>query len=197
MKFEVSPLPYEQDALEPFIGARTVGIHHSKHHAGYVRKLDNALTDDRRQSSLTELVKTSEGAIFNLAAQVWNHDFYWKSMSVASTELEKNSPLNELIGEHFGGVKSFSEKFAAVAASEFGSGWAWLAYDPATRGLELFSTTDAVNPMTSGKVPLLTLDVWEHAYYLDYQNERGRYIQTFLDAHINWEFAERNLREAL
>lgn len=191
MNFEQRPLPFAADALEPFISAQTVEFHYGKHHAGYLRKLDAALQDDRRNLSLEALVCTTSGSLYNLAAQVWNHDFYWQSLSAAPQTL-KHSELLGAITDAFGGMEGFNSAFAKAAAREFGSGWAWLLWDPADEALQIDSTTDAVNPMTSGQVPLLTLDVWEHAYYLDYQNRRGDYIAAFLESHINWRFAEQN-----
>ncbi len=196
MEFKLMSLPFEADALQPFIGARTVQIHYEKHHAGYMKKLDAELTDERRNWSLEKIVKNSNGSVFNFAAQVWNHDFYWRSLSPDETD-GPTGQLAQLLARDLDGVEPFKRAFSEAAASEFGSGWAWLVYNDATSRLEVFSTTDAVNPLTSGRIPLLTLDVWEHAYYLDYQNERARYIDAFLDGHINWSFASKNLDAAL
>ena len=191
MDFKQIPLPFPADALDPFLSQRTVEFHYGKHHAGYLRKLDAALQDERRELSLAELVCSTSGSLFNLAAQVWNHDFYWQSLS-ADAQQPEGTELRAALDAAFGGLDGFNSAFAQAAAREFGSGWAWLLWDPADEALQITSTTDAVNPMTSGQVPLLTLDVWEHAYYLDYQNRRGDYIEAFLKAHINWRFAERN-----
>ena len=189
------PLPFERDALEPFISRRTIDFHYDKHHAGYLKKLDKAVKDEKRELSLDEIVMQTDGGTFNLAAQVWNHNFYWNSLTASSQALT-DGPLLDKLTETFGGLDGFETAFADAAGNEFGSGWAWLLLDLATGAVSVDSTTDAVNPMTSGKVPLLTLDVWEHAYYLDYQNRRGDYIKTFLDEHVNWRFAEENLRRA-
>jgi len=191
VNFEQLALPFASDALEPFLSQRTVEVHYGKHHAGYLRKLDAALQDERRELSLPELVCSTQGSLFNLAAQVWNHDFYWQSLTV-DAQVPEDADLVKAMDAAFGGVEGFHSSFAQAAAKEFGSGWAWLLWDPADEALQITSTTDAVNPMTSGQIPLLTLDVWEHAYYLDYQNRRGDYIQAFLKAHINWRFAESN-----
>jgi len=197
MNFELKPLPYDEDTLEDFISPRTVGIHHQKHHGGYVKKLDAALEDNPlREQPLDQIMLQSSGGDFNLAAQVWNHDFYWQCLTPDPQTLE-DGVLRELIESSFKSEDEFKTLFSEAAADEFGSGWAWLALDSGHKKLEVFSTTDAINPLTSGRTPLLTLDVWEHAYYLDYQNERGRYIDAFLDAHINWSFAEKNLQCAL
>ncbi len=194
MNFSLTELPYGYNALEPFISRKTLEIHHTKHHKGYVDKLDAELADDPlRDESLENILLSSNGHRFNLAAQVWNHDFYWRSLSPSPVSLSPDGELHSFIKETFGALDAFYEEFKEAAANEFGSGWAWIAFNPASRKLEVFSTTDALNPLTNDRVPLLTLDVWEHAYYLDYQNERGRYIDTFLERHINWAFAEENL----
>ena len=196
MDFTLPPLPYEKDALEPFLSADTVSTHYGKHHAGYLKKLDKALEGSPlRDKTLTEIMLEVEGGTFNLAAQVWNHNFYWLSLSPERQSLAEGE-LSGLVNESFGGVDKFFEKFAEVAANEFGSGWAWLVFDPDGQKLDVVSTTDAVNPLLDGQIPLLTLDVWEHAYYLDYKNDRGAYIAAFLDAHVNWQFAQDNLAEA-
>lgn len=194
MDFTVARLPFEEDALQPFISARTLSFHHGKHHAGYVKKLDKALADERREWPLEKIVAASSGGVFNLAAQVWNHDFYWKSLTPGGGETSKE--MLELIDSSFGGMAGFRARFKDAAASEFGSGWAWLVYRPVEEDLAVLSTTDAVTPLTSEAIPLLTLDVWEHAYYLDFQNERGRYIEEFLDGYLNWSFASARLASA-
>ncbi|MCR9278235.1 MAG: superoxide dismutase [Pseudomonadaceae bacterium] len=195
MDFTVARLPFEEDALEPFISARTLSYHHGKHHAGYVKKLDRALADERREWPLEKIVAASSGGVFNLAAQVWNHDFYWKSLAPGGGEASK--VMVSLIDASFGGMAGFRARFKDAAASEFGSGWAWLVYRPVEQDLAVLSTTDAVTPLTSEAVPLLTLDVWEHAYYLDFFNDRGRYIEEFLDGYLNWSFASDELARAL
>ena len=207
MKFELMELPYEADALAPFIGAQTVKIHHGKHHGGYVTKLDAALKDDaRRDEFLDDIVLSSaksagDAKIFNLAAQIWNHNFYWMSLS-PSESAQPSGEFADHIKSSFGGMSEMTDKFSETAANAFGSGWAWLSFVPEDKrgaggsALEITSTSDAANPMTEGRVPLLTLDVWEHAYYLDYQNERPRYIKEFLNGHANWEFAAKNFGAA-
>ena len=195
MNFDQLPLPFAPNALEPFISQRTVEFHYGKHHAGYLKKLDAALQDDRRALSLQDIVCQTSGSLFNLAAQVWNHDFYWQSLTPQAQTLEDGA-LRQAIDAAFGGMDGFNTAFSQAAAREFGSGWAWLLWDPADEALQIASTTDAVNPMTSGQTPLLTLDVWEHAYYLDYQNRRGDYIKAFIESHINWQFAAQNFAKA-
>ena len=197
MSLELADLPYAYDALEPFISRRTIEIHHSKHHGGYVDKLRDRLADDMQHEPLEAILLSSNGSQFNLAAQVWNHDFYWRSLTPVQTEFTAQERLAPMVEASFGSLDGFKQAFHESAANEFGSGWAWLAYHPEQKKLEVFSTTDALNPLTSGRVPLLTFDVWEHAYYLDYQNERGRYIHSYLDEYINWDFAEQNLQAHL
>lgn len=199
MEFVLPPLPYDADALEPVISRRTVHHHYEKHHAGYLRKLDDALKGDARKQPLESIViesyKTENQKVFNLAAQVWNHTFYWHSLSPEGGSLD-DGELNGLIDKSFGSMDAFKESFAEAALNEFGSGWAWLLYDRSDDELAVASTTDAVNPLPHARVPLLTLDVWEHAYYLDYQQERAQYVEGFLDKLINWTFAAENLRGA-
>ena len=195
MKFEMKELPFDYDALEPFLSARTVDLHYNKHHAGYLEKLDKALDGKEREQSLEEIVVNSCGTTFNLAAQVWNHDFYWQSLSAAPTK-PSDPDLLQRMDTAFGGLEGFEARFAEAAVAEFGSGWVWLLQDPDTLDLSITSTTDAVNPLKFGKKPLLTLDVWEHAYYLDYQNRRADYIAEFLRARVNWPFVEYNFERA-
>ena len=192
---QLTELPYAYDALEPFISQRTLEIHHKKHHAGYVSRLQEDIAGDPLENeSLKTILLSSTGTRFNLAAQVWNHDFYWKSMTPRVMTIDSSTRLGDMIENSFGDIEHFLAAFKESAANEFGSGWAWLAYNPERDKLEVFSTTDALNPLPSGRVPLITLDVWEHAYYLDYQNKRGDYIDTFLGEHVNWEFAEQALQ---
>lgn len=193
MNFTLEPMPYEQDALEPHISARTISYHYNKHHQGYLTKLDAALPKDdaRREQSLEEIIKSSEGGVFNCAAQVWNHTFYWQSLDPTG----KTSASKELatqIDADFGTVDELKSQLSSIAAGQFGSGWGWLVWNDADGKLQVVSTTDAENPMTEGLIPLLTLDVWEHAYYLDYQNDRGAYLSNLVDQLLNWEFASRN-----
>lgn len=196
MDFKLPPLPYGQDALDPIISKRTVGIHYEKHHGGYVTKLEAAIDDASRGKSLEDIIieshKAQKAGVFNNAAQVWNHTFYWNSMAPEASNIRDDN-LRKLVDDAFGGVDSFKEKFKAAAAGQFGSGWAWLLYDPAKKSLSISSTGNAGTPVTTDQKPLLTLDVWEHAYYLDYQQDRARYIDGFLDKLINWEFAAKNL----
>ena len=194
MKFELDPLPYAEDALEPYISARTLQFHYGKHHQGYMDKLEKAIGDKpEAEKSLEEIVRLSEGSTFNFAAQVWNHDFYWRSMKPGGGG-EPQGALRERIESDFRSVDEFKRRFAEVAKGEFGSGWAWLALKDGR--LQVLSTTDAENPIDRPETPLVTCDVWEHAYYLDYQNERGKYVEAFLDHLIDWDFVAGNLKRA-
>ncbi len=194
MKFELPQLDYLENALEPYISEQTVAIHYHKHHQGYLNKLEKAIdgTSDKNKS-LEELIQTTNGHVFNCAAQVWNHSFYWKSMSPDKLTTPISSLEDRIISD-FGSLKHFKEKFSNAAKGEFGSGWAWLIYKKDENKLDIISSTDAENPLQSNgkQIPLLTLDVWEHAYYLDYQNERGKYIESYLEHLINWKFAAEN-----
>ncbi len=167
-------------------------IHYSKHHQGYVNKVNKALKQSGSNAGLDELVLNETGSLYNNAAQVWNHTFYWHSLSPNGGG-KPEVDLLEAIEDAFGTFESAKEKLADAAADEFGSGWAWLVHDGTS--LEILSTTDAVNPVREGKIPLLTIDVWEHAYYLDRQNERGKYIEAVVEHLLNWEFATQNFQK--
>jgi len=196
MKFELPTLPYDYAALEPHIGARTLELHYSKHHQGYMNKLEKAVAGtEAANADLEYLVRHAEGEVFNNAAQVWNHSFYWNSMAARGGG-KPDGNLTARIQRDIGGLDAFKREFAEIAGGEFGSGWAWLVESP-DGVLEILSTTDAENPLTDGYHPLLTLDVWEHAYYLDYQQDRSRYIEAFLDHLINWNFAQHNLGQRM
>ena len=194
MSFELADLPYSADALEPHISAETFGYHHGKHHKAYVDKLNAAVAGtDYENQSLEAVILASHDAgdtgVFNNAAQAWNHTFLWNSMSPQGGG-EPQGALAEAINDSFGDLDSFKAQFKASAMGQFGSGWTWLVHKAGK--LEIVSTGNAETPLTGGSVPLLTLDVWEHAYYLDYQNKRDAYIDTFLDKLINWDFAAQN-----
>lgn len=191
MAFELPELPFAKDALDPHISARTLDFHHGKHHNAYVTKL-NAMTEgtDKASKSLEDLIKSETGGLFNQAAQTWNHTFYWHSLSPSGGG-EPTGPIADAIKSDLGGFAAFKEKFSAEAAGHFGSGWAWLVRNQSGK-LEVVSTHDAGNPMTDGHTPILTCDVWEHAYYLDYQNARPKYIDAWWNL-VNWEFANQNL----
>lgn len=195
MAISYPDLPYPADALEPHISARTLEFHHGKHHKAYVDKLNAAIAgtpyDDQ---SIEEIVaaahEASDTGVFNNAAQAWNHTFLWHSMAPNGRD-EPTGPLADAINKRFGDLQGFQTAFKTAAMGQFGSGWTWLVVS--ADGLDIVSTGNAATPLTDGVVPLLTLDVWEHAYYLDYQNKRDAYVDTFLGNLINWEFAERNL----
>lgn len=199
MAFELPPLPYDYKALEPYMSAKTLEFHHDKHHAGYVTNLNNLTKDSPlADKSLEEIIKetandSSKAGIFNNAAQVWNHTFFWNGMKSGGG----GAPSGELadkINAAFGSLDKFKEEFKNAGVTQFGSGYAWLVLDNGE--LKILKTPNAANPMTDGKTPLLTCDVWEHAYYLDYQNKRPDFLQTFLDSLVNWDFVAQNLAAA-
>ncbi len=191
MAFTLPELPYQRNALAPHISEETLDFHYGKHHAAYLGKLNDAIAGtDNASKSLEDIVKTSSGGLFNNAAQVWNHTFYWNSMSPNGGGEPKGGMKDALV-KNFGSVAEFKQQFSATAATTFGSGWAWLVKNSAG-GLEVVSTSNAGNPMTDGKTPVLTIDVWEHAYYIDYRNARPAYIEKFWEL-INWDFAAGNL----
>jgi Fe-Mn family superoxide dismutase len=200
MAFELPNLPYEQNALEPHISANTLSFHHGKHHAGYVNNLNNLIKDtDLADKSLEEIIKATAGdaskaGIFNNAAQVWNHTFYWHSMKPNGGGTPTGA-LAAKIEEDFGSFDAFKEQFKTAGTTQFGSGWAWLVLENGK--LKVTKTLNAENPLHQGQIPLLTMDVWEHAYYLDYQNRRPDYAQTFLDRLVNWDFAAENYAKAI
>jgi Fe-Mn family superoxide dismutase len=197
MNFKLDKLPYELDALEPHIGRETIELHYHKHHAGYLRTLADAIEGKPfGELPLDEIVRSapSGGSIFRNAAQVWNHSFYWNSLAPDAGGMPSGA-IADLLERDFGTIKRFKSEFSDRALAEFGSGWAWLVANEAGR-LRVISTSDADNPMRQGLKPLLALDVWEHAYYLDYKNERGEYVQACLDHLLNWQFAESNFELA-
>jgi superoxide dismutase, Fe-Mn family len=191
MAITLPELPYDYDALHPVISAATLKLHHGAHHRGYVDKL-NALIKgtDLAEASLESIVERSTGAIFNNAAQAWNHAFYWRSLR---PKVPHGAPQGELaarLDADFGGHQRFCELFKAAAMGVFGSGWVWLV--DAGGKLEIKPTANADTPIAQGQQPLLVLDVWEHAYYLDYQSRRLAYVEGAVDLLLDWEFAERN-----
>ena len=191
MAFELPKLPYALDALAPKISKETLEYHYGKHHAAYVNKLNELTKDGKFESmSLEEVIMKSSGAIFNNAAQVWNHTFYWNCLTPKSS-LKPKGALLEAIEIDFGSFDTFKEHFTKVSLGHFGSGWGWLVKAENDK-LELISTANAGNPMTEGKKPLLTCDVWEHAYYIDTRNNRGEYLKNFWEL-VNWDFVAKNL----
>ena len=186
MSVTLPALPYALDALTPYISKETLEYHYGKHHAAYVTNLNKLIIDTPfNDMTLDEIIKESKGPIFNNAAQVWNHSFYWNCLSPKGGN-EPTGKLGAAIVEAFGSFATFKEKFSQTAATTFGSGWAWLAQD--SKGhLSIISTSNAGTPMTEGLTALLTCDVWEHAYYIDYRNVRVDYISAFWNL-VNWEF---------
>ena len=196
MKITVPDLPYAKEALQPHISAQTVDIHYEKHHKGYLRKLKKTLegTPALADNSLEELIQRGPEATFNNAAQVWNHTFYWHSMTPGGGGNPSGTVQDEML-KSFQSYEDFKQLFSEAAKSQFGSGWAWLVFDETDR-LTIRTTSDAETPLRKGVSPLLALDVWEHAYYLDYRNERATYVEKFIDHLINWKFVEKNLETA-
>ena len=190
MNFTLPPLPFAMDALEPFISKTCLEFHYGKHHQAYVNNL-NALVPGTafENADLNEIVIKSEGGIFNNAAQVWNHTFYWNCLSPDGGKLHKGD-LSEAINLNFGSLDKFKEEFTKAASTLFGSGWAWLAKDESGK-LLLSQESNAGNPLRKGFTPILCCDVWEHAYYIDKQNRRPDYIADFWKL-LNWDFAEAN-----
>ena len=189
-QFTLPELPYAANALEPHISAETLLFHHGKHHAAYVGKLNGLIEGTEfADASLEDIIMKSSGGLFNNAAQVWNHSFYWNCLSPNGGG-EPGGALGSAIAEFFGGFDAFRQQFDAAAVGNFGSGWTWLVKN-ADGSLEIVNTDDAENPMTDGKTPLMTCDVWEHAYYIDYRNARPEYLAAFWNL-VNWEFVSAN-----
>ena len=195
MAFELPALPYSENALEPHMSANTFSFHYAKHHQAYVTNLNNLIEGtDFAGKSLEDVIKGSDGGVFNNAAQVWNHTFFWHSMKPGGGGAPTGA-IADKINTDFGSYEAFKEAFSAAGATQFGSGWAWLVL--ANGKLEVRKTPNAETPLTEdGVTPLLTMDVWEHAYYLDFQNARPAYIASFLDNLVNWDFANANLAAA-
>ncbi|MEN9203713.1 MAG: superoxide dismutase [Thermostichus sp. DG_1_6_bins_120] len=199
MAFELPALPYASDALQPYMSAQTFSFHHGKHHAAYVANLNKLIEGtDLASKSLEEIIKATFGdpdkvGIFNNAAQVWNHTFFWESMKPGGGGAPTGA-IADKINADFGSYENFAEAFKTAAATQFGSGWAWLVLENGT--LKVTKTPNAENPLVHGQTPLLTLDVWEHAYYLDYQNKRPDFINTYLEHLVNWDAANARLAAA-
>ena len=190
MTHELPPLPYDKNALEPTISQETLEYHYGKHHQAYVTNLNNLVPGTEfENASLEEIIEKSSGGIFNNGAQVWNHTFYWNCLSPNGGG-EPGGALAEAINKAFGSFEEFKKQFSTSAATNFGCGWTWLVKG-SDGGLEIVNTTGAGNPMTDGKTPLLTVDVWEHAYYIDYRNARPGYLEKIWNI-INWDFVSAN-----
>ncbi len=191
MAIELPDLPFAKDALEPHISAETLGYHHGKHHQAYVTNLNNMIAGtDQENDSLESIIKASSGGVFNNAAQVWNHTFYWNCLSPNGGG-EPTGALADAINAAFGSFEEFKQQFSQTAITTFGSGWAWLVQN-ADGSLELVSTSNAATPLTGDAKPLLTCDVWEHAYYVDYRNVRPDYVAAFWNL-VNWDFVAGNM----
>ncbi len=190
MSFELAPLPYATDALAPHISAETLEYHYGKHHQAYITNLNNLLEESAFDgASLEEIILKSSGPLFNNAAQVWNHTFYWNCLSPNGGG-EPAGRLADAIKQQFGSFSAFKEQFSHACITNFGSGWTWLVENGAG-DLEIINTGNANNPITSKKVPLMTCDVWEHAYYIDYRNARPQYVEAFWSL-VNWDYVAEN-----
>ena len=190
MAFTLPPLPYEMNALEPHISKETLEYHYGKHHQAYVNNLNNLIAGTEFESaSLEEIIRKSSGGVFNNAAQVWNHTFYWNCLSPNGGG-QPEGALAEAINAKWGGFDAFKEEFNKQAAANFGSGWTWLV-KKGDGSVDIVNTSNAATPLTTSDVPLLTCDVWEHAYYIDYRNARPKYLENFWNL-VNWKFAAEN-----
>lgn len=195
MPLEIPNLPYDITALEPYISKETLEFHYGKHHQAYATNGNKLISgtefDDMSQEDIIKATAANpeHAGIFNNAAQVWNHSFYWKSMKPNGGGTPTGS-LADKITDDFGSYNAFKEQFAVAGATQFGSGWAWLVFDQGT--LKIVKTANAGNPIVKNQTPLLTMDVWEHAYYIDFRNARPKYIETFLNNLVNWDFAQEN-----
>lgn len=193
MAFTLPPLPYAKDALAPHISAETLDFHHGKHHNAYVTNLNKLLEGKpEAEKSLEDIIMSSDGGVFNNAAQIWNHTFYWSSMKPNGGG-QPTGDLLAAINRDFGSFDKLKEELTAAATTQFGSGWAWLVLDKGK--LAVTKTGNADLPMKHGQKALLTIDVWEHAYYIDFRNLRPKYIETFLNHLANWDFALENLKK--
>lgn len=191
MAHQLPELPYAKNALEPHISAETIDYHYGKHHQTYVTNLNGLIANTEfAEATLENIILKSQGAIFNNAAQVWNHTFYWNGLKPKGGG-QPTGPLAAAIDKTFGSFDEFKKRFTQTAVGTFGSGWAWLVKKQ-DGSLEIVSTSNAGTPMTSGQKALLTCDVWEHAYYVDYRNARAKYVETFWNI-VNWDFVAKNL----
>jgi Fe-Mn family superoxide dismutase len=195
MSFTLPDLPFDKDALGPHMSAETLDFHHGKHHKAYVDKVNDLLGDtDLEGASLVEVIRSArergDKKLFNNAAQIWNHSFFWQSLAPEGST-RPSGKLREMIGSDFGGEQALLDKLASESVNHFASGWGWLVLNNGK--LEVTSLHDADTPVAHGLTPLLTIDVWEHAYYIDYRNERPRYVKSVLENIINWDFVAKNL----
>jgi len=191
MAIELPPLPYAKDALAPHISEETLEYHYGKHHQTYVTNLNKMIEGtDKADASLEDIIKSAEGPMFNNAAQVWNHTFYWSCMAPGGGGAPTGE-VSDKINSAFGSYDEFVKQFSDAATTQFGSGWAWLVEEDS--GLSIMKTANADLPLAHGTKALLTIDVWEHAYYIDYRNARPKYIETFVSSLLNWDFVAQNL----
>jgi len=191
MTIELPALPWAEDALAPHLSAETIRYHYGKHHNAYVTKLNELIAGtEYAGQSLERIVKSAKGPIFNNAAQIWNHTFYWSSIKPAGGG-KPSGAVADAIEKSFGGYDAFRKALVEAAITQFGSGWAWLVLDG--EKLAVVKTPNAETPLTGSAKPLLTIDVWEHAYYIDYRNLRPKYVDVYLDNLVNWDFANQNL----
>jgi Fe-Mn family superoxide dismutase len=191
MPFELPELPFAKNALVPHMSEETLEYHYGKHHAGYVKKLNAGVEGTEwAGKSLEEIIRGASGGLFNNAAQVWNHTFFWNCLSPKGGG-EPSGALAEAINKSFGSYGDFKQKFSTACAGQFGSGWGWLV--KSGDALEIMTTSNADTPLKHGKDALLTIDVWEHAYYIDYRNDRGKFIATIMDNLVNWDFVASKL----
>lgn len=192
MPFTIETLPFEKNALEPHISSETLDYHYDKHHHAYLAKLNTAIKGTELENkSLEELITSQTGGVFNNAAQVWNHSFYWNCLSPKGGA-QASGKIKELIEKKWTSFDDFKEAFSSACATNFGSGWTWLVQN-ADSSIEIVSTSNAGCPLTENQTPLLTCDVWEHAYYVDYRNARPKYIEAFWNV-VNWDFVNTNLQ---
>jgi Fe-Mn family superoxide dismutase len=191
MEHILPPLPYSKDALQPAISAETLEFHYGKHHQAYVTNLNKLIAGTEfENASLEDIIRKSSGGIFNNAAQVWNHTFFWSCMKPNGGGKPAGTLL-AAIEKKWGSFDEFASKFQTSAVGNFGSGWTWLVKKP-DGTVDIVNTSNANTPLTTSDVPLLTVDVWEHAYYIDYRNARPKFVEAFLNSLVNWEFAANN-----
>jgi Fe-Mn family superoxide dismutase len=194
MNFDVAPLPFAKDALEPVMSRETFDYHYEKHHKAYMTKLKSLVEGTpEANKSLEEIIRSSSGGVFNNAAQVWNHSFFWQSLQPSGGG-EPKGDLAAMITRDFGGWDKFRQAWINAGMGRFGSGWVWLVSDKGS--LKIIDTPNAETPLTTAAVPLITADVWEHAYYIDYRNARQAFLEAFCDKLINWDFANQNLKQS-
>ncbi|HEX7380580.1 MAG TPA: Fe-Mn family superoxide dismutase [Nevskiaceae bacterium] len=190
MSFSLPELPYAKEALEPHMSRETLEYHYGKHHKAYVDKANKLIVGTEfEKASLDDAVKKATGGLFNQVAQIWNHNFFWKCLT--PTQKEPGKKLADALVKNFGGIDDFKKQFAASAGGNFGSGWTWLVKN-SDGSLSVVNTSNAGTPLTEGKTAILTVDVWEHAYYIDYRNSRANYLEHYWSL-VNWSFAESNL----